>query len=134
MNVSSDSKVSIPVIFDCKEKRFVWLDMCLSIDSLASSRGNNIENNFSQVQAICYAMMHLNKPNLYDLIVLNAKARGTITDNRNEADIIFSNDTTKPIECVMVEGSEHQLEMVNREKDTPIITAFDMDYIMGNLL
>lgn len=134
MNVSSDSKVSIPVIFDCKEKRFVWLDMCLSIDSLASSRGNNIENNFSQVQAICYAMMHLNKPNLHDLIALNAVARGTLTDNRNEADIIFSNDTTKPIECVMVEGSEHQLEMVNREKDTPIITAFDMDYIMGNLL
>ena len=135
IKLTSDSAVAIPVIFDCKERKLVWLDMNLSIDKLArSGYGNNVETNLDGVRAVCYAMMHLNKPDLFDLITINAHARGSIVYDRNSADIIFSNDTTKPIEYVAVDPDAENPKMVWKEKDVPIITSFDLDYYMGKML
>ena len=39
--------------------------------------------------AACYAMVHMQKPNLYDLIVLNVRARGLWTEEKENADVIF---------------------------------------------
>lgn len=136
MDVTADSMIAIPVIFDCKERKFIWCDMNLSIDKSSYCFGNNLESNLSGVSATCYGMTHLNKPNLYDLIMLNAMARGTTTNDRNQADIIFSNDITSPVEIIEAEDeTTGKTCMVLREKkDIPIITAFDVDYFMGKLL
>ena len=135
MDLTSESTTAIPVIFDCVERKFIWCDMNLGISSFGMG-GNNLESNLSGVTATCYAMTHLNKPNLYDLVTLNAIARGKIVHDRNQADIIFSNDTTVPYEVVSERDETTGIEKpVLREKpDVPIITAFDTDYFVGQLL
>lgn len=135
MDVSADSRVAIPVIFDCFERKFIWCDMNLSIDNDLYG-GNNLENNLTGVTATCYAMTHLNKPNLYDLVMLNAMARGRVITDRNEADLIFSNDTAAPFEVVIKKNNAATGErrIVKEKEYIPIVTAFDLDYIVGELI
>lgn len=137
MDMSSQSKISIPVIFDCKERKMIWCDMNIGIDSMRYNYGgNNFESNVGGVKDVCKAITNMNKPNIYDLIVLNAQARGIVVTDRNQADIIFSNDPTVPIEVLEVIDEEtKEKKYENREKtEVPIIGAFDTDYFMGQLL
>lgn len=135
IDLTADSTVAIPVIFDCVERKFIWCDMNLQN---ASSRfyGNNLESNLHGVTATCYGLTHLNKANIYDLIMMNAVARGSIVTDRNEADIIFSNDTTVPYEIVneLDEVTGTTKPVIKEKSEVPIITAFDTDYFMGQLL
>ena len=135
IDLTADSTVAIPVIFDCVERKFIWCDMNLQN---ASSRfyGNNLESNLHGVTATCYGLTHLNKANIYDLIMMNAIARGSIVTDRNEADIIFSNDTTVPYEIVneLDEVTGTTKPVVKEKPEVPIITAFNTDYFMGQLL
>lgn len=135
MDVNAEGVIAIPVIFDCVERKFIWCDMNLGIER-SHHGGINLESNISGVTATCYAMTHLNKPNIYDLAMLNAMARGTVVTDRNEADIIFSNDTTVPFEIVVEkdETTGEEKRVVKDKVDVPIITSFDTDYFMGNLL
>lgn len=134
MDLTAESTVAIPVIFDCVERKFIWCDLNLAMPC-SNRGGNNIESNISGVIATCFAMANMNKANLYDLILLNAKARGNIVTDRNEADIIFSNDTTKPTETVIEVDTENGIETpVTKEKDVKIVTTFDTDFFMGELL
>lgn len=134
MDLTAESTVAIPVIFDCVERKFIWCDLNLAMPC-SNRGGNNIESNISGVIATCFAMANMNKANLYDLILLNAKARGNIVTDRNEADIIFSNDTTKPTETVIEVDTEKGIETpVTKEKDVKIFTTFDTDFFMGELL
>lgn len=135
IDLTADSTVAIPVIFDCVERKFIWCDMNLQN---ASSRfyGNNLESNLQGVTATCYGLTHLNKANIYDLVMTNAIARGSIVTDRNEADIIFSNNTTVPYEIVneIDEVTGTTKPVVKEKPEVPIITAFDTDYFMGQLL
>lgn len=135
MDVNAEGVTAIPAIFDCVERKFIWCDMNLGIER-SHHGGINLESNISGVTATCYAMTHLNKPNIYDLAMLNAMARGTVVTDRNEADIIFSNDTTVPFEIVVEkdETTGEEKRVVKDKVDVPIITSFDTDYFMGNLL
>ena len=98
MDLTSHSRICIPVIFDCLTREVVWCDMNISLEKCRNNYGgNNIESNFTTVSAICYSMVNLVKPNLYDLIDLNIKARGVRVDTKEEADIIFdTEDGIKP--------------------------------------
>lgn len=128
IDLTADSTVAIPVIFDCVERKFIWCDMNLQN---ASTRyyGNNLESNLQGVTATCYGLTHLNKANIYDLILLNAIARGNVVTNRNEADIIYSNDKTVPYEVVneIDEITGITKPVIKEKTDIPIITAFDID-------
>lgn len=135
MDVNAECTASIPVIFDCFERKFIWCDMSLSMECCLRG-GNNFESNFSDVTAICYAMTHLNKPNIYDLAMFNAMARGNMVTDRNEADLIFSNDTTTPFEIIteIDEKTGEEKRVVKDKADVPIVTSFDIDYFIGKLL
>lgn len=134
IDLTADSTVAIPVIFDCVERKFIWCDMNLQN---ASSRfyGNNLESNLHGVTATCYGLTHLNKANIYDLIMMNAIARGSIVTDRNEADIIFSNDTTVPYEIVneLDEVTGTTKPVIKEKPEVPIITAFDTDELFALL-
>ena len=94
MDLTSQSVVCIPVIFDCVNREFIWCDMNLSINGWHTyNGGNNVESNLSGVAATCYSMVNMSKPNLYDLICLHIKARGVRVDNKEDADIIFDIDS-----------------------------------------
>lgn len=93
MDLASATTTCIPVIFDLKERVFVWCDMALTADHVRAGYGGiNVESNLPSVVVTCKAMIDIKKPNLYDLFTLNAKARGIITDNPDEADIRFGLD------------------------------------------
>lgn len=90
MDLAAQSTVSIPVIFDCVEREVIWCDMNLSLNgSRTHCGGNNLESNLLPVAAACYSMVHIARPNLYDLIDLHIRARGQRADDKKDADVIF---------------------------------------------
>lgn len=133
MDLACESTVSIPVIFDCVEREIIWCDMNLSINQMSErSGGNNLESNFNKATATCYAMANMNKVDMYYLAYLHTMARGELVSTREEADIIFSNDTTKPLIEVEIEIKDEDGEVIEtkieqREKDVKFVTAFDVD-------
>lgn len=138
MDINSESTVAIPVIFDCKERKFIWCDMNLFLDEKFENPNfcNNVESNLSGVTAVCYAMTNLSKPDMYSLIGLNVLARGKVVASRDEADIIFSNDITPPTEVLEIRNKiTGEIEKVKCIKDkVKIITAYDTDYVTSQLL
>jgi hypothetical protein len=94
MDLTSQSTVCIPVIFDCLNREVIWCDMNVSLNGCHSNYyGNNVESNLTGVAATCYSMVNMSKPNLYNLIDLHIKARGLRVDNKEDADVIFDIDT-----------------------------------------
>lgn len=94
MDLTSQSTVCIPVIFDCVNREVIWCDMNLSLNGCHSNRGgNNVESNLSGVAATCYSMVNMSKPNLYDLINIHIKARGLRVENKEDADVVFDIDS-----------------------------------------
>lgn len=68
--------------------------------------GNNVESNLTSVAAVCYSMVHMAKPNLYDLIDLHIRARGKRVEEKENADIVFDTDsgvTPFDMELIMAE-------------------------------
>ncbi len=93
MDLTSQSTVCIPVIFDCVKREVIWCDMHLSLNGCHSNYGgNNVESNLFGVAATCYSMVNMSKPNLYDLIELHIKARGLRVENKEDADVVFDID------------------------------------------
>ena len=108
MDLASATTTCIPVIFDLKERVFIWCDMALTADHVRFGYGGiNVESNLPSVVVTCKAMVDVKKPNLYDLFIFNAKARGIITDNPDEADIRFGLDDScdvKPSDIDVIVG------------------------------
>ncbi|MBQ7058215.1 MAG: TerD family protein [Firmicutes bacterium] len=132
-HLSADSTVVIPAILDCLKRKLIWCDIIKP--GRNEYFGNNLESNFHGVTAIGYAMTHLRKPMLDDLIRLNAQARGEITNDRDEADIIFDTNTDLPVRIFENQREDGTVfEDIEERKDVPIITPFDLDYFMGQML
>lgn len=108
MDLASATTTCIPVIFDLKERVFVWCDMALTADHVRTGFGGiNVESNLPSVVVTCKAMVDVKKPNLYDLLMFNVKARGIITANPDEADIRFGLDDNcdvKPSDIDVIVG------------------------------
>lgn len=51
---------------------------------------NNVHTNLSGIALTLQALTHLNKPNLYDLFLLHATARGELSGTPEEAQTVFS--------------------------------------------
>lgn len=123
LDLTADSMVCIPVIFDCVKREFIWCDMNMSLSGIhANIGGNNLESNLSGVAAVCYSMVNVKKPHLYDLIALNVMGRGVLVDNREDADIVF--DTALYLNNDTVEN----------ERDKMVITPYDTELFMSEYL
>lgn len=93
IDLTAESTVAIPVIFDCVDRKVIWCDMSLSLDGCHRNYGgNNLESNLSGVSATCYSLTNISKPNLYDLIQLHIRARGLEVENKEDADVVFDVD------------------------------------------
>ena len=123
LDLTAGSMVCIPVIFDCVKREFIWCDMNMSLSGVhMNTGGNNLESNLSGVAAVCYSMVNVKKPDLYDLIALNVMGRGVLVDNREDADIVF--DT----------ASYLNNDTVENERDKMVITPYDTELFMGEYL
>lgn len=86
-DLTSNNQVVIPLVIDILERRVIWTD--LSGDaSECSSVGKKGEQ--SRLLSSLKSMLNIRKPNMFDLMMLNAIARGQITFDKEEADTIFS--------------------------------------------
>ncbi len=77
------------------------------------------------------------KSNLYDIVLKNVLANkdSILVANRNMADIIFSNDTTKPvIKEVYVDSEGNEVIKEVERNDVDIITTNNLDYFMSNII
>lgn len=123
LDLTADSMVCIPVIFDCVKREFIWCDMNMSLSGIhANIGGNNLESNLSGVAAVCYSMVNVKKPDLYDLIALNVMGRGVLVDNREDADIVFDTE-------VYLNN-----DTVENERDKMVITPYDTELFMSEYL
>ena len=90
IDIAADTTIAIPVILDLETRQFIWTDLALSKNPYWY---NNIEGNQKGMVLLGQAMANLRKPNLYDLYEAHALARGTLVDDKENADIVFSLDS-----------------------------------------
>lgn len=85
VDLTSESMAVIPAVFDVKSREFIWCDL-----SVPTGVINNVGANSRVLSHAVEGIVKMVKPNLYDLFAMHAKARGTIVDRKEEADVIFS--------------------------------------------
>jgi len=91
IDLTMESRRSIPVIFDLQERKIIWVDMAPS--ALNEHYGRNLESNRPSTQQLTKGMLRLdNKTSLYDLFSYHGEGRGELVDTKEEADVIFSLD------------------------------------------
>ena len=137
INLTGSTMCMIPMVFDLLRKEIIWMDMALN------TRAYFPRNSASNIHGIALSVKGIvegHKPNMYDLIRMNVSARGTITEDRNDADIIFDTDTTKPTKKVIIEVQNDKGEVIETKEeervkeDIKIITPFDTEVFMGDLM
>lgn len=87
IDLASETQICIPVILDLKTRQVLWTDLALKRHP---DFYNTIEANQRGMVAIGQALTTLKKPNLYDLFMLHAKARGILIKEIEEADTVLS--------------------------------------------
>ena len=142
IDLTAETTVAIPVLFDCVTREYIWMDVAGNINGM-NRYCANLEGNLSGVSAMCYGIVKGHKPQMYDLAVINALSRGSIVEDRNDADTIFDMNTEKPkitvekyIEVQNENGEviDTRVETEEKEKDCRIITAYDTDIWMSEML
>ena len=91
VDLTANSRNAIPVVFDLVERKAIWTD--LSTTGRSHFGGNNIHSNQATVEQTLQAITSLdNKVNLYELFKMHAHARGTLVEDREDADVVFAMD------------------------------------------
>ncbi len=145
MDLTANSTACIPVIFDCVRREFIWCDMNLSLTGVHTHiGGNNVESNISGITAVCYSMVNMQKPNIYDLITLNVRARGEFTSDREEADLVFDVEQWTETYTNKTESDEQktdqrradeqEIEHDEKSRYVKVITPYDTELFMREYL
>ena len=100
VDLASPTTICLPVLFDLEEMKVIWMDVALRSNP---NWVNNIEVNVNNVVLISKAMVELNKPTLYDLLLLNVQARGELVDTREKAEMRFGIDESDDLTPFNVE-------------------------------
>jgi hypothetical protein len=87
VDLAADTQIAIPVILDLSDRNVIWCDLALTRHP---AYNNNVEGNQTGLSLMGQAMESMVKPNLYDLFMLHALARGELVESAGEADTVFS--------------------------------------------
>lgn len=120
INMNVKSKVSVPAVYDVQERKIIWMDLAVDANAIAPV---NIESNSSKIASAINSIINLKKTTMLDVITYNLCRAESLVVDRNEADIIFSLDTTLPTD-----------EDGNIKEDVRIISPYDIDYFIGELM
>jgi len=93
VDLRNGTRNAIPVIFDLLERKAIWADVATSRNNQHdySWGGNNVESNRASIENTMQAIATMkNKLSLYELFKLHADVRGTIVENKEDADLVFS--------------------------------------------
>ena len=116
IDMRSETKRAIPVLFDLKERKAIWVDITMgNRRGTFNTMANNVESNKASIQETAEAFCNLNnKISLYELFELHAKARGEIVEDIRDADTVFSAEEL--------------------DTDLTVVTPFDITTINGFFL
>lgn len=115
MRINSDSFNITPVIYSVAENQFIWTDTNVHIHLY----GNNmVENTINQAASVLYGIINMERTNMYDLVLYNVVARGSIVDTKEDADIIFLSKYLDEDEQYLIDDVEHPRK---------VITCYDID-------
>jgi hypothetical protein len=90
IDLNSQTKNSIPVVFDLKERKAIWTDLSTG-RNVTWYGGNNIHSNAANIRQTMEAIVEArSKMSLYELFELHAQGRGEIVENKEDADTVFS--------------------------------------------
>lgn len=108
-DLSGDKTTDLVVVVDLRERKIYWADLACdsSMMSLSPRRSVSARDHLTGLAAASKSIVEGHKPNLYDMFVLNAQARGRLVDKPEDADVVISTDETATV----------------RPTDTDIITA-----------
>jgi hypothetical protein len=84
IDITADTTVAVPVLFDLKDRAAIWADLALK----STSPINNVRRNSVGITQMAKAIATLPKPTLYDLFSMHAEARGQLVP-RGEAETVF---------------------------------------------
>jgi hypothetical protein len=85
-DLTAETTICLPLIIDALERKVIWMDLGLK----QAPVWNNVFRNKNNISLTCKAMVNINRATLYDLFTMHRDARGKICDNKEKADIIFS--------------------------------------------
>jgi hypothetical protein len=100
VDLTAESRVAVPVIFDLVERKAIWADLSAKAFSMYN---NNTYNNRATLQSLAQGIATMRKPDLRLLLTLHATARGKLVNDPNEADIVFDSKIT-PFETEKIMG------------------------------
>ena len=100
LDLTADTRISIPVILDLVERTMYWADLALRSHP---NYAINIESNERGLVHMGLAITTLVKPNLRDLFEMHARARGELTQLQEDADVVFGPDTAFEIEKIVAD-------------------------------
>ena len=112
IDLTAESRYSIPLVIDVINREVIWGDLALNTDprneGYSSYRrgGANVENMKGSITLMGKSISSIKKATIHDLMTLHASARGTIVDNKDDADVIVSMDgsiTPFDVEKIMSE-------------------------------
>ncbi|OUM68312.1 hypothetical protein PIROE2DRAFT_4064 [Piromyces sp. E2] len=98
LDIKSDCIFTVPVVFDCQTREFIWVDTALTQKKCCI----NIENSRNPMNGILYYYLDPLKVNLYDLVNLHIQARNgqrvEFMEELSEGDTAFV--SSLPYKCV----------------------------------
>jgi hypothetical protein len=87
LDLTAQTRIAIPLIIDVEANEVIWCDMALR---RKPNWANHVHANLSSIGLTLQALAQLNKPDLYDLFLLHATARGELVGFPEEAEMAFT--------------------------------------------
>lgn len=86
INLTTESRSTVPCLFDVKERKVIWLDLNMSKNDFFV---NAVACNRKAIFNLVKAAVNMKQTSLYDLLMLHAKTRGKLVETKEEADVVF---------------------------------------------
>lgn len=90
-DISSAATQCLSCLIDLETMQVIWTDLAYKDSCTFNS---NQSNNRNTTYMALKNVLSTTKPNIYDLAVLNAEARGEIVENKEDADVVVAIDGT----------------------------------------
>lgn len=131
ISLTSTSRISVPLVIDCKERKIIWTDLSKQI---GIERSNNLENNLVGTTLAAYAMVNLKRTTMFQVAALNALARGKVVERVEDADVIFTTDKEGIKKALAKSSTALAQESKAKSEEPRIITQWDLDVFMSDLI
>jgi hypothetical protein len=99
LDISSNTKIAIPAIFDLEGGHVIWADIALTKWPFWY---NTVAANLWGIQLTLRSMVELSKPCLYDLLKLHAESRGGLVLSEQDADTVLSVANGTPLDLAKI--------------------------------